>query len=232
MPAPVRPAGWLLCLLLLVPAPAAADDEFTLYELLEPGSSSFAIRFDVTTSRSGARFYLNPVRPGSVVRDERVIDRHTGQELDWELISGADAKIRGLLPDRVGDDGRYLKIALREPVPEGGEARLRIFKTYEDPASYTADGDEIVFERSLGIRANAVVLPAGYELVESSVPSIVSVLPGGRVKVSFLNDRDDALEARIVGRKLRGEGDPSGDSPPPETLSRASGAAIHAGQIR
>lgn len=186
--------------LLLVPA-ASADDELTRYELLDPATSSFAITYDVTTSRVGATAFLNPVREGSEVSDERVVDRATGAELDWELIDGATAKARGLAPNRVADDARFLAVSLARPVPEAGEARLRIFKTYRDPASYRTEEDTVVFERSLGIRANVVVLPVGYELIASSVPAIVSTLEDGRVKVSFLNDRDDALAVRIVGRR-------------------------------
>lgn len=188
-------------LLLAASPPALADDEFTLYELLDPVAGTFAITFDVTTSRAGATTYLNAVRAGSEVSDERVLDRATGEDLDWELVTGAEAKARGLAPDRVDDGARFLAVFLAGPVPEGGEARLRILKTYRDPASYRSEGDAVVFERSLGIRANAVVLPAGYELVACSVPTIVSTLEDGRIKVSFLNDRDDALEVRIVGRR-------------------------------
>ena len=45
-------------------------------------------------------------------------------------------------------------------MPAGGEGRIRIIKTYKDPKSYFRDGDAIVFDRPLGIKRNAVVLPA------------------------------------------------------------------------
>jgi len=60
----------------------------------------------------------------------------------------------------------------------------------------------VVFDRGLGIRANGVVLPPGYELIASATPGIVTTLPDGRVKISFLNDRDDSLAVRVVGRRL------------------------------
>ena len=155
-------------------------------------------------------YYLNGIRRGSVARDERVIDRSTDKELPWEIVTGAQAKAAGLASRRAPDDAQYIKVTLAAPVPEGGEARLRIFKTYYDPESYWSEGDRIVFERGLGIRANAVVLPPGYELIGSAVPSIVSTLEDGRVKVSFLNDRDDQLPVRIVGRRLGAAGGSGG----------------------
>ena len=53
----------------------------------------------------------------------------------------------------------WLKVHLARPVPKGGEGRVLIDKTYKDAKSYFRDGDTIVFDRSLGIRRNAVVLP-------------------------------------------------------------------------
>ncbi len=192
----------------LVPAaPAAAQTAFTLYEMLEPGSAKFKITYDVTTARAGAEFFLNPIRVGSVATDESVIDLATGKELYFEVINGAQAKEQGLARALTPDDAEYIKVHLAQPIPAGGEARLRIIKTYEDAASYFVDGDTVVFDRGLGIRANAVVLPVGYELVGSRTPGIVTTLDDDRVKISFLNDRDDQLGVRVVGRKVGGGGD-------------------------
>jgi len=194
-----------LTLLATLPAGAAfAQDAFTLYELLEPSSHRFAITYDVTTAREGATHFLNPVRPGSKVYDERVIDLASGKDLHFTLMTGAEAKAAGLARDRTPDADLFLAVNLPHPVPAGGEVRLRIIKTYEDPASYTTEGDTIVFDRGLGIRANSVVLPAGYELIGSATPGMVSTLSDGRIKISFLNDRDDTLPVRVVGRRLPG----------------------------
>ena len=60
--------------------------------------------------------------------------------------------------------------------------------------------------RELGVTAfgiNAIVLPPGYELVGSASPGIVSTDPDGRVRISFLNDRDDQLPVKLIGRKLK-----------------------------
>ena len=181
------------------------DDEYTVYELLAPDSHRFAITYDVTATREGDRFFLNPIREGSIVSDERVVDQASGQPLRWEVVTGRQAREAGLLGDRVGsrdDQARFVKVELASPVPRGGERRIRIFKTYTDPKSYYRDGDRIVFDRGLGIPRNAVVLPAGYELVGSAVPAIVSTEADGRLKASFVNDRDDVLAVKIVGRRL------------------------------
>ena len=172
-------------LLFLAAGTAFAQHELTVYELLAPETHKFAIVYDVMSFTEGAAFYLNPIRKGSKASDEHVIDLATGKELKFEIVNG-----------------EALKVYFAQPIPKQGVARFRIYKTYEDAASYSVQGDRIVFDRPLGVRRNVVVLPAGYELIGSSVPSIVSTQPDGRIRVSMLNDRDDQLPMKITGRKL------------------------------
>jgi dUTPase len=87
-------------------------------------------------------------------------------------------------------------------VPKGGETRLRIVKTYTDAASYYLKDGQLVFIRPLGIKRNVVVLPKGWELIQCDSPGIVSTDADGRVRVSFVNDRDDQLPVKLVARRL------------------------------
>ena len=191
-----------ITLVLLLCASAFASDEYTVYELLAPETHQFAITYDVTETHEGAQFFLNPIRPGSTATKERVIERSTGKELQFETVSGKDAKASGLMPSKTADDAQFLKVHLPGPVPKGGETRIRIFKTYADAPSYYVKDGQLVFERPLGIKRNVVVLPAGWELVESASPAIVSTGADGRLRLSFLNDRDDQLPVKIVARRL------------------------------
>ena len=188
--------------LFLVAAAAPAADEFTVYELLPPETHQFAIVYDVTQTREGAALFFNPIRPGSVVSKERVIARATGKDLPFEVVSGKEAKSSGLVSPKTADDAQFIRVHLPGPVPKGGETRILILKTYTDAASYFVKDGQLVFERPLGIRRNVVVLPKGWELIECASPGIVSTDPDGRVRVSFLNDRDDQLPVKIVARRL------------------------------
>src|SRR2546430_9787137 len=120
----------------LLAAPAFAEDDFTLYDLLAPDTHQFAITYDVTTSREGAELFFNPIRPGSVASKEKVLARATGKELQFEVVSGKEAKTSGLVPDKTADDAQFIRVHLPGPVPKGGETRTRILKTYTDGASY------------------------------------------------------------------------------------------------
>lgn len=189
----------MLCLLTV---PLAAADEFTLYELLPPETHSFAITYDVTATREGAQYFFNPIRPGSVSTKERVIERSTGKELKFEVVSGKDARATGLVPADTPDKAEFIRVHLPGPVPRGGETRIRIFKTYTDAASYALKDGQLVFVRPLGIKRNVVLLPKGWELIECGSPGMVSTETDGRMRVSFLNDRDDQLPVKIVARRL------------------------------
>ena len=199
----------LLVAALLAATPAAAQaphqteaDAYTRYELLAPGSHRFRIVYEVTATTPGATSYFNPIRPGSAASDEHVSDRASGRPLEFAEVGGDVARAGGL-PD-ADPATRFIAVTLARPVPPGGgEARLLIDKTYADAASYHTDGDALVFERSLGIKRNAVVLPAGYELVACNVPSQVLQQADGRIMVSFWNTSPAAAPLVLRARPAR-----------------------------
>ena len=180
-----------LFLFLALPAQAqtpqrqSQEDDYTRYELLAPDTAQFRILYEVTATTPGAKFFFNAIRKGSIASDERVSEMMTGQALKWEVVSGAQARAEG--HPTADLETEWLKVYLARPVPKGGEGRVLIDKTYKDAKSYFRDGDTIVFDRSLGIRRNAVVLPPGYRLISCNVPSQVMSTPDGRVMITFLN---------------------------------------------
>ncbi|WP_411279157.1 hypothetical protein [Gemmatimonas sp.] len=161
-------------------------DAYTRYELLAPGSAKFRIVYDVTATTTGATYYFNPIRAGSIATDEHVNDRATGKSLVFDVVGAAVARAGGV---RVSDSSQqYIRVTLARPVPaNGGEARVLIDKTYEDPKSYFTDGTTLVFNRPLGIKRNAVVLPKGYELESCNYPSQILQESDGRITISFWN---------------------------------------------
>ena len=175
-------------------------DAYTRYELLAPGSAKFRIIYDVTATTPGARYYFNPIRKGSIASDERVTDRATGAPLAFDVVNGTVARAGGVRNADSTQD--YIRVTLAHPVPpDGGEARVLIDKTYEDAKSYYLEGDDLVFNRPLGIKRNAVVLPNGYELVACNYPSQVLQEPDGRIKITFWNATP--AEAPLVLRARR-----------------------------
>jgi hypothetical protein len=176
-------------------------DEYTLYELLDPASASFHILYEVTAIDPGATVFFNPIRQGSEASGESIRDRATSQSLQFEQVSGEEARRSGLPEADPGMD--YIRIHLPHPVPPDGGVRLLIEKTYKDPKSYLQEGtDRIVFTRTLGIRRNAIVLPAGYEVTGCNVPVQILAQPDGRLRVSLVHTGPEALPVTIKARRL------------------------------
>ncbi|HEY2164158.1 MAG TPA: hypothetical protein VGH04_09220 [Gemmatimonadaceae bacterium] len=176
------------------------SDEYTRYELLEPGSAKFRIIYEVTATTPGATYFFNPIRKGSVASHESVSDRATGKPLEFDVVGAAVARTGGV---RSQDSTQtYIRVKLTRPVPaDGGEARVLIDKTYEDASSYFLRGDTIVFSRPLGIKRNAVVLPKGYELTSCNFPSQVLQENDGRIGIAFWNNTPS--EAPVMMRAVR-----------------------------
>ncbi len=181
------------------------SDAYTRYELLAPGSAELKIIYEVTATTAGAKYYFNPIRKGSIATDESVFDRATGKPLAFDVVGQAEANAGGV-PGRDSTQ-QYIRVTLTRPVPaNGGEARVLIIKTYEDPKSYYTLGDTIVFTRGLGIKRNAVVLPAGYEIVASNFPAQVLQEPDGRVGISFWNNTPSEAAVVLKAAPVRGLG--------------------------
>jgi hypothetical protein len=161
-------------------------DEYTRYELLAPETASFKIYYEVTATTAGAKFFYNPIRKGSAASDESVYDAMSGKPLQFEVVSGPEARKDALMSD-ADPDTSYIKVTLARPVPEHGQCRVVIVKTYQDAKSYYLEGKTIVFNRPLGIRRNKIVLPPGYEVVGLTVPSQILTEKDGRIAISFLH---------------------------------------------
>ena len=206
---------------ILLPASATTQsetDEYTRYELLAPDSGKFRITYEVTATTAGARTFYNPIRKGSAASDEAVLDAMTGKALPFEVVSGADAR-KDPLMSGADLDTDYIKVTLARPVPVNGQGRLVIIKTYEDRKSYYVDGRTIVFDRSLGIRRNKVVLPAGYEVVGLTVPSQIITEADGRIGISFVNGTEG--EAPLVLRAAKGARTGAAAAPKAATKQRS-----------
>ena len=193
-------------------------DEYTRYELLAPDTASFKIYYEVTATTAGAKRFYNAIRKGSTASDEAVYDAMTGAALHFQVVSGPDAR-RDPLMASAGADTDYIQVDLARTIPENGQGRVIIIKTYKDAKSYYSEGDSIVFNRPLGIRRNRVVLPAGYELTACNVPSQVLSEPDGRISISFMNA--SAGEAPLIVRAKLGAQTGTAAAPKAPTSGRS-----------
>jgi len=171
-----------------------------VYFLQQPEMHAFDLYHDYTESRPGTSTYLNEVRAGSTVSKPSARNLDTGEELKWEVLKGDAITKAGLNVANVTAQSEVVVFRFA-PVSAGSSVRIRMFETYTDTARYKLVGDELVWDRGFGRPANAVVLPAGWMLTNSSIPATVSEQPDGRLRLDFINPRPDEIAVLITARR-------------------------------
>ena len=197
-------------LLLLLPIAALAQESFhraeqdreIRYWLLDPASHQFRISHDFTVTRTGQKSVHSFVRKGSVVSpDAKMIDLDTGKPLPTHNVAGKDVNALGYYPSKVEPDSVAVQGDLPDAVAEGKSKRIRVEETYTDPVGYTVENGDLMWKRTLGRPLNYVTLPAGWMLVSVNVPATIAIDDEGRIKLRFVNTRNDELSVAIKARK-------------------------------
>jgi hypothetical protein len=200
----------LIVFLALVPATLLAQESFhraeqdreISYWLLDPGTHQFKISHDFTVTRVGQKSVHSFVRKGSVVSpDAKMFDLDTGKELVTHAVPGKDVNALGYYPNPVEPDSIAVQGDLEHSVAGGRSTRIRVQETYTDPVGYTMEGSELVWKRTLGRPLNYVTLPAGWMLVSVNTPAVISIVEEGRIKLRFVNIRNDELSVVIKARR-------------------------------
>ena len=179
----------------------ARQDREIVYFLQQPETNSFDLYHDYTESRAGVDNYLNIVRGGSKASNPSALILDTGEKLVVETLRGAkitEAKID--IGETVTAQSEVVIIRFA-PVKQGQSVRLRISETYTDPNRYRLVGDELVWDRAFGRPANAMVLPQGWYLTNCSIPATVSLERDGRVRLDFINPRNDNIEVLVTAKR-------------------------------
>lgn len=202
-----------LALLLALPAvlatPGAIDaqehraeqDREITYWLEEPSTHSFRISHDFTVTDEGQQYVHNFVRAGSEPSDPRFTDLDRGVVLESREITGAELNAMGVYDQTLEDDAVVIQARLVEPLPAGHTTRIRVEETYRDTGRYTTEGDELVWDRTLGRPRNVVFLPPGWMLTAVSTPAVIFQDDAGRTGLRFINPRNDTLHVVLRARR-------------------------------
>jgi len=141
------------------------------------------------------------VRAGSSASNPVARQLDTGEALKVETVKGSELlAVKADVGEPLTPDAAV--VVIRFPaVQKGQSARLRISETYTDAGRYYMDGEEFVWDRSLGRPRNAVVLPAGWYVTASSIPAVVTMTDDGRVRLDYDNPRTDEIAVLLKGRR-------------------------------
>lgn len=179
----------------------AHEDREIVYFLEQPETHAFRLYHDYTESRPGMEKYFNIVRTGSKVSEPSAYVLDTGEKLPTMVMSGAELAAARIDAGEPVDAAAQVVVIPFSPVKPGQNVRMRISEMYTAPASYRLEGDELIFDRSLGRPRNAVVLPDGWYLTASSIPAKVTQMQDGRIRLDFWNGRPDAVDVLIKAKR-------------------------------
>lgn len=179
----------------------AHQDREIVYFLRQPESHAFDLYHDYTESRPGVDRYLNVVRKGSSASEPSAKNLDTGEALRVETLTAQEVRASGSTQGEDIPADASVVVAHFPAVPPGGSVRLRIAETYTDPKSYRLEREELVFDRSFGRPRDSVVLPLGWYLTASSIPARVTETPDGRIRLDFVNPRNDEISVLIKARR-------------------------------
>jgi hypothetical protein len=187
----------------------AHQDRDIVYFLQQPETHAFSLYHDYTESRPGISGYANIVREGSVASHPSASILDTGEALKTLEMSGAELAASKINVGEAAPATARVVVIPFPPVQPGQTLRLRIAETYTAPVSYKLDGDELVFDRSLGRPRNAVVLPSGWYCTFSAAPATVTQLPDQRIRLDYWDDRAEAVDVLLKAkrRELKGSSD-------------------------
>jgi len=179
----------------------AHQDRDIVYFLQQPETHAFALYHDYTETRPGVNGYANVVRQGSVASNPSASILDTGEKLQAKEMSGEEMAALKINAGEAVDPAARVVVIPFPALQAGQTLRLRIAETYTAPVSYKLDGDELVFDRSLGRPRNAVVLPSGWYCTFSAIPATVTQLPDGRVRLDYWNGRPEPVNVLLKARR-------------------------------
>jgi hypothetical protein len=187
----------------------AHQDRDIVYFLQQPDTHAFNLYHDYTETRAGVNGYANVVREGSVASHPSASILDTGEQLKALEMSGADMIASKINVGETVPPASHVVVIPFTALKTGQTVRLRIAETYTAPSSYGLDGDELVFDRSLGRPRNAIVLPPGWYCTFSSIPATLSQLPDETVRLDYWDDRPEPVDVLLKAKRRVGTPSPA-----------------------
>ena len=181
----------------------AHQDRDIVYFLQQPETHAFSLYHDYTETRPGISGYANIVREGSIASHPSASILDTGEALKTLELSGAELAASKINVGEAAPPSSRVVVIPFSALQPGQTLRLRIAETYTAPVSYKLDGDELIFDRSLGRPRNAVVLPSGWYCTFSAAPATVTQLPDDRVRLDYWDDRPEAVDVLLKAKRRR-----------------------------
>ena len=169
-----------------------AEDERTIvYWLEDAAENRLRLALELLLDVPGQAHVFSVLLPTDRILDPVTLDVDRGVELPTRIVSAREAAAIPHSPAPLPDDARVLVADLGYAVPEGGDARVRLYQTAINPGyELLADGD-LRLLRFLARPRTRIVLPAGWDLTSLDQPALPSRDADGRLVLDFVHAGGD-----------------------------------------
>jgi hypothetical protein len=191
--------------------PQAEQDAYTRIELGSPDTGSFKVIHEAASITPGAREYAFYPWPRTQGSGFKATDLMTGAALEARPEVILASRTSGLADGGV----RELRVTLARPVPKDGQGRTRVEMDARNPEMYKREGAVVTFTWPIPSPRGTVVLPAGYELLATDVPSQILSESDGRIAVSYMHQMTGDPVMKVIARA----GIPTGAAAAPKALT-------------
>lgn len=169
-----------------------ADDERNIvYWLEDPAAHRLSLALELLIDTPGQAHVFSVLLPTDEILNPVTLDVDRGLELPTRIVSAAEAASIPHSPTPLPDDAKVLVADLGYAVPEGGNARVRLYQTAINPGFELLEDGDFRLLRFLARPRTRIVLPAGWDLTSLDQPAIPHRDDEGRLVLDFVHAGGD-----------------------------------------
>lgn len=169
-----------------------ADDERNIvYWLEDPAAHRLSLALELLIDTPGQAHVFSVLLPTDEILDPVTLDVDRGLELPTRIVSAAEAASIPHSPTPLPDDAKVLVADLGYAVPEGGNARVRLYQTAINPGFALLEDGDFRLLRFLARPRTRIVLPPGWDLTSLDQPALPHRDDEGRLVLDFVHAGGD-----------------------------------------
>lgn len=169
----------------------AEDERNIVYWLEDAAENRLRLALELLLDAPGQAHVFSVLLPADRILDPVTLDVDRGVELPTRIVSAEAAAAIPHAPAPLPDDARVLVADLGYAVPEGGNARVRLYQTAINPGYELLPDGDLRLLRFLARPRTRIVLPAGWDLTSLDQPALPHRDDEGRLVLDFVHSGGD-----------------------------------------
>ncbi len=179
-----------------------ADDERNIvYWLEDPAEHRLSLALELLIDTPGQAHVFSVLLPTDEILDPVTLDVDRGVELPTRIVPAAEAAAIPHAPAPLPDGARVLVADLGYSVPEGGNARVRLYQTAINRGFELLEDGDFRLLRFLARPRTRIVLPPGWDLTSLDQPAFQHRDVEGRIVLDFVHAGGDRPSLTLTARR-------------------------------